>query len=30
MSSADVSPVTREHCGHLDLLREKIDGVTGE
>jgi hypothetical protein len=21
---------TARHCGHLDLLRERIDGVTGE
>lgn len=21
---------TARHCGHLDLLRESIDGVTGE
>ncbi|MDP9222479.1 MAG: DinB family protein [Actinomycetota bacterium] len=21
---------TARHCGHLDLLRETIDGVTGE
>jgi hypothetical protein len=21
---------TARHCGHLDLLRERIDGLTGE